>query len=65
MSAWDVWFEMRDGEIWEIKEPDGWSCVSALRNGTFRRFERKLDGNNPDDARKMYEFWSSRDDDAE
>ena len=62
MSAWDRWLEMRDVEIWEVKEPDGWSYVSAMRNGTLTRFERKLDGNNPDDARKIYEFWSERDD---
>lgn len=60
--SYERWLEMRDGEIWEISEPDGWSFVSAMRNGTFRQFERKLDGNNFDDARKIYEFWSSRDD---
>lgn len=62
MSAWDRWLEMRDGEIWEVKEPDGWSFVSAAKNGTLTRFERKLDGDDPDDARKIYEFWSERDD---
>ena len=60
--SYERWLEMRDGEIWEISEPDGWSFVSAMRNGTFRQFERKLDGNNFDDSRKIYEFWSSRDD---
>ena len=60
--SYERWLEMRDGEIWEISEPDGWLFMSAMRNGTFRQYARKLDGNNPDDARKMYEFWSSRDD---